>query len=79
MQNHQHLVLSLTNGKENMSLLNNITKDNLDTRIQLLSRRITNLITEVEELLAEEQKADQETMFYWCLTKPSYKPTKKDV
>ena len=52
----------MTNGQENMLRFKNITKDNLDTRIQLLSRRITNLITKVEKLLAQEQKADQETI-----------------
>ena len=55
------------------------TKDDLDTRVQLLSRRINNLIAEIEELLAEEQKADKETMFHYCLTIPTYIPNKKDV
>ena len=62
-----------------MSPLNHTTEDDLDIRMQLLSRRLNNLIAETEDFLAEEQKADKETMFHYCLTIPTYIPNKKDV
>ena len=44
-----------------MSPLNHTTEDDLDIRMQLLSRRLNNLIAETEDFLAEEQKADKES------------------